>query len=187
MATSFDESRMLMSSEAIEKRTGKSWLAWFELLDAWDAAKKPHGEIARYLAEEHGVGGWDAQGVTVGYERARGLRQVHGKRDGTFAVSASKTFPVPVTKLFQAFADDAVRRQWLDLDVLKPRTNSENKSARFDLLEMGTILAVTFTDKGEGKSGVQLQEEKIPSKEIVDVRRAIWKERLIRLGEFLKG
>lgn len=187
MATSFDESRMLMSSEAIEKRTGKSWLAWFEILDAWDGASKPHAEIARHLAEEHGVGGWDAQGVTVGYERARGLRPIHGNRDGTFEVSASKTYPVPVMKLFQTFVDDATRRQWLDPDVLILRTMSDGKSARFDQRDSGTILSVNFVDKGTGKSSVQIQEDKLPSKEIVDERRAIWKDRLAKLGEFLKG
>ena len=42
---------------------------------------------------EHGVPGWWAQGVTVEYEKARGLRPIGGDRDGTYNVTASKTSP----------------------------------------------------------------------------------------------
>ena len=44
------------------------------MLDGWEAASRSHTEIARWLREEHGVDGWYSQSITVGYERARGLR-----------------------------------------------------------------------------------------------------------------
>jgi hypothetical protein len=49
----------------VEERTGKSWDEWFSLLDAWDAASRPHAQIAGWLRTEHGVDGWWAQSVTV--------------------------------------------------------------------------------------------------------------------------
>jgi len=63
-----------MSDDAIRERTGRGWDEWFALLDAWQAASRPHPDVARWLRDEHGVDGWSAQSVTVGYERARGLR-----------------------------------------------------------------------------------------------------------------
>ena len=63
-----------MSDDAIRERTGRGWDEWFALLDAWEAASRPHPDVARWLRDEHGVDGWSAQSVTVGYERARGLR-----------------------------------------------------------------------------------------------------------------
>ena len=54
------------------KGTGKGWDDWFRVLDGWDATSRSHTEIARYVNGEHGVDGWWAQSVTVGYERARG-------------------------------------------------------------------------------------------------------------------
>jgi hypothetical protein len=53
---------------------GKGWSEWFRILDAWGSTKRSHWEIARYLRSRDGVGGWWAQTVTVGYERARGMR-----------------------------------------------------------------------------------------------------------------
>jgi hypothetical protein len=186
MSGAFNEAEMLMSSAAIARRTGKPWPAWIEILDAWDASAKSHAEIARYLSTEHGVGDWDAQGVTVGYERARGLRPVKGNRDGTFAMSASKTYPVPVAILFDAFTDDSLRQQWLKPDILRLRTSSMHKSARFDQLDgVDSILAVSFIDKGASKSSVQVQEDTLPSKDRVDERRALWKDRLAQLARFL--
>jgi hypothetical protein len=60
------------------------------------------------------------------------------------------------------------------------------KSARFDQLDgVDTILALAFIDKGAGKSAVQMQEVKLPSKDLVAERRAIWKDRLVQLARFL--
>lgn len=64
-----------LSDEAVRSGTGKSWAQWVRLLDAIDAATLPHRDIAAHLREVHQIGGWWAQGVTVGYERIKGLRE----------------------------------------------------------------------------------------------------------------
>ena len=175
-----------VSDEAIRRGTGKGWDEWFRLLDGWNAAARTHAEIARHLAEEHGVGGWWAQSVTVGYERARGLRAVHQQPDG-FSVNASKTFPVPVERLFAAFVEEAARDGWLEPGTLRLRTAQPNRSARFDVLANGTRLAVGFTAKGEAKASAQLQHEKLPTADDVETWRAFWKARLDRLADMLAG
>src|SRR5688500_11174532 len=71
-----------VSDEVIRRRTGRGWEEWFDLLDEWGAAERPHGEIARWVAEEHGIDGWSSQSVTVSYERARGGRAVGQHADG---------------------------------------------------------------------------------------------------------
>ncbi len=53
--------------------------------------------------------GWYAQSITVGYERARGLRAPGEHADG-FAVGASKTIAVPVARLFDAFEEPSATR-----------------------------------------------------------------------------
>jgi hypothetical protein len=69
---------LTMSDDAIRARTGRGWEELFALLDDWGATERTHTEIARRLREEHGIGGWDSQAVTVSYERARGMRAVQG-------------------------------------------------------------------------------------------------------------
>lgn len=173
-----------LSDDTVQRNTGKSWAEWFALLDAWGAAERTHGEIARFVNDTFDVGGWWAQGVTVGYERARGMRKRHELPDG-FAINASKTMAVPVERLYAAFVDGPLRDQWLEPGTLRQRTSQPNRSARFNVIASGTLLTVTFTVKGEAKASVHLQELKLPAADDVEPRKAFWKARLNRLATLL--
>ena len=81
-----------MGDEALHAATGRGWAAWFTLLDAAGAAEWTHPQIVRWLTHEHAVPAWWCQGMTVGFEQARGLRLPGQRADGSFEVSASKTF-----------------------------------------------------------------------------------------------
>lgn len=173
-----------VSDAAVQRATGKSWDEWFALLDAWQGTTHNHTEIARHVYETYGIDGWWAQSVTVGYERARGMRALHERPDG-FSMNASKTFPVPVERLFAAFAEHDERMRWLEAVELRPRTSQPPKSARFDVLPGETRLAVTFVAKGPRKAAAQLQQDRLTSAEEVARWKALWKEELVRLQEFL--
>ena len=175
-----------MSDDAIQRGSGKTWAQWRELLDAWGAAEKPHDEIARYVYEL-GVDGWWAQGVTVGYERMIGRRGVGERADGKFSTSASKTVPAGIAEHFAAWTEDARRDEWLAPGTLTLRTAQEGSSARFDDNEYGGIIALYFTDKGEARSSVSIQIEKLASKDDIPERKATWKARLNDLAAYLKG
>ena len=187
MATDFDQSLVMFTNDSILERTGKSWSDWFQILDGIDATKLTHTEIARYLYTDLKLDGWYSQGITVSYERVRGLRPPLGDRDGTFSASASKTVPVSIDMLFNAWIQPDQLDAWLGEGTLKLRTSSHHKSARFDQLETGTILAVYFTDKGPDKSLVAVEEPKLASKEAVDERKAIWKQRFALLAAYLNA
>jgi hypothetical protein len=172
-----------MSDEAIARGSGKSWDEWFAILDAWDAVEKTHTEIARYLSEDLGVDGWWAQGVTVGYERARGMRKVNETLKG-FSGNASKTVPVPIEQLYAAFLDESLRDQWLEPGTLTLRTAQENRSARFDI-KSGGILEIWFTAKSDTKSSAALGTNGLLDQESLEAWRSFWKERLSRLAKLL--
>lgn len=173
-----------VSDAAVSKATGKTWDEWFALLDAWDGTAHTHAEIARHLDETYGIDGWWAQNVTVGYERARGMRALHERPDG-FSMNASKTFPVPVERLFAVFVESEERERWLEAVTLRNRTNQLNKSARFDVLPGEIRLAVTFVTKGPQKAVAQLQQERLADAADVARWKALWKEQLALLAEFL--
>jgi hypothetical protein len=180
---SIDIENTQVSDEAITRGSGRSWQEWVELLDAWGARDKSHTEIARYVVSL-GVDGWWAQGVTVGYERLTGRRVVGQREDGSFSGSASKTFAVDLNVIEAAWVNDDARRRWLEPDTITLRTHSAGKSARFSQAD-GGILAVYFTAKGPGKSSLQVQQEKLPSKEAAEAFRANWKTRLAALDRHL--
>jgi hypothetical protein len=173
-----------VSDAAVQRATGKSWDEWFALLDAWHGTTHNHTEIARHVSETYGIDGWWAQSVTVGYERARGMRALHERPDG-FSMNASKTFPVPVERLFAAFVEQDERERWLEAVELCNRTNQPYKSARFDVLPGETRLAVTFVAKGPEKSAAQLEQERLTSAEEVARWKALWKEQLALLAAYL--
>jgi hypothetical protein len=173
-----------VSDATVQRATGKSWDEWFALLDAWQGTTHNHTEIARHVHETYGIDGWWAQSVTVGYERARGMRALHERPDG-FSMNASKTFPVPVERLFAAFVEQDERERWLEGIELRNRTSQPNKSARFDVLPEDGRLAVTFVSKGPHKAAAQLQQERLTSAEEVARWKALWKEQLAHLAACL--
>ena len=173
-----------MPDETVEARTGRRWEEWFRILDDWGATGREHAEIARWLVAEHGVGGWWAQGVTVAYEQARGMRRPYQRREG-FSASASKTVAVPVERLYEAFANEDLRRRWLGDAELQPRSASAPKSIRFDG-EGTTRVTVGFLAKGAGKSQVGLEHERLPDAASVEQMKAYWRERLAALKAMLE-
>jgi uncharacterized protein YndB with AHSA1/START domain len=174
-----------VSDEVIRRRTGRGWEEWFDLLDDWGAIARPHGEIARWLASEHGIDGWSSQSVTVSYERARGRRAVGERADG-FVVGASKTVAVPVERLFDAFVDPSLRERWLPEGGLRERTASKPKTARFDWGDGDTRVIVGFTAKGESKSTVALEHERLADAQEAERMKAFWRDRVATLKEVLE-
>lgn len=169
-----------ISSAAVEARTGKGWPAWFRILDQAGASKMPHKEIARLLREQHAVPGWWSQMITVGYEQARGLRAAHEKADG-FSASASKTFPVPVDEIFRHFNDQALRARWLGEAALTIRKATPAKSMRVTWGD-GTNLEINFWSKGDCKSSVQIEHDKLKDEASVQLSKSFWKDALARLA-----
>jgi hypothetical protein len=176
---------LTVSDEVIRRRTGRGWEEWFDLLDDWGAAERPHGEIASWVAEEHGTGGWSSQAVTVSYERARGRRAVGQHADG-FAISASKTVAVPVERLYEAFVDESLRERWLPEGELRERTTLKPKSARFDWGDGDTRVNVFFLSKGDAKSTAAIQHERLADAEEAERMKAYWRERVATLKEVLE-
>jgi hypothetical protein len=169
----------------VRQNTGKGWRGWFRILDDWGAKDRTHTEIARYLMEEHGVPGWWAQSITVGYERARGMRAKYQTLGGSFQVSVSKTFPIGVGKLYRAFAETPQRNAWLERGTLKVRTTLRNRSVRFDFRDGTSRVVVSFDPKDRSKTTVTVQHERLPNARAVEEMRGMWKEHLKRLAEVL--
>jgi uncharacterized protein YndB with AHSA1/START domain len=185
--TEVAEPTLATSDDAIRDRTGRGWEEWFDLLDDWGAAERPHREVARWVAEQQGVEplAWGAQAVTFSYERTRGLRAAGEHADG-FAITATKTVAVPVDRLYEAFVDEALRARWLPEDELRVRTAKKPKSARFDWGDGDTRVNVTFIAKGKAKSTAALQHARLPDAQEAERMKAFWREGVAALKEVLE-
>ena len=173
------------SEAAVLCATGRGSDDWYDLLDDWGARERSHKEIARHLQEAHGVRGWWAQSVTVGYERSRGLRAKHQRPDG-FAVSVSKTIDADATQLFAAFVDGSERERFLPNAPLSVRTVQQGRSARFDWGDGRSRVNVGFEAKGAAKTTVFVEHVRLADTEAAERAKAEWRARLARLKEALE-
>jgi len=172
------------SDEVVKANTGCDWDRWVKALDRVKAYEWSHRDIARYVHEKYNVPGWWTQTVTVGYERIKGLRAIGQRRDGGYEANKSRTYPVPLARLYRGFSDKGNRAKWLPGVDLTVRTATKDKSMRITWPD-GTSVVVGFLSKGSGKSSVQVQHGKLPDKAAADKAKAFWGERLDALAEVL--
>lgn len=174
-----------VSAAAVLKATGRTWDEWFALLDADEAQRLSHPEIAILLSQKHGAPDWWSQMITVGYEQERGLRAKHQVTDG-YSVSASKTINVPRERLFAAWADESERAVWLPNAPLTLRKATEPKSLRIGWEGNSTVDADLYA-KGEGKSSVSVQHSRLADPGSAACMKEYWSNALGRLKQHLEG
>jgi len=173
-----------ISSEAVQAKTGKTWPEWIAALDAEGCQKMTHKEIVAVVNSKFGIGAWWQQMVTVGYEQARGLRAKHQKIDG-FAASASKTFNAPVAAVFKAWNDSRTRKKWLT-ESLTIRKATPNKSLRIVWGDGSSSLSVNLYVKGDTKTQVALEHEKLANAKEVAKLKKFWGDKLNTLQAVLE-
>jgi hypothetical protein len=174
-----------MSDASIAKATGRGWAEWVKRLDRAGAVSKPHREIVAHVSSL-GVSDWWAQGVTVGYERIRGLRDRGQRRGGGYEANKSRTFQVPVEELFEAFANARKRRRWLPAAVTV-KSSTPPKYMRMTWTD-GRPVVIGFLSKGTAKSAksmVAITHEKLPDKSSAEAVKKEWAGLFDRLGELL--
>jgi len=175
-----------MSDASVQARTGCTWEKWVWALDHSGAAEMSHRAIAQMVHDRFKVGDWWAQAVTVGYERIKGLRQIGQRLTGEFEASRSKTFAVPVSRLYHSFASARTRAKWLPGVRLTVRKTAPDRSIRMTW-DDETSVEIWFIPKGEARSSVQVQHRKLANREDAERRKAYWGERLTALAGTLKA
>lgn len=171
-----------ISSESVKNATGRGWDEWFAVLDEAGAASMKHAEIASWLTSNHLENGWWCQGVTVGYEQARGLRKPHQRPDG-FSVNVSKTIAAPVSSIYSMWVDGDERAKWLDSPrEIKFSTANVNKNLRARWPDDDSLMIVYFYEKDKSRCQVVVQCEQLSAADDVEPRRTFWKNALGRLA-----
>lgn len=164
-----------VSDAVITEKTGHGWSEWVSLIDAGPGRSAGHTAIARWVHEEHGVDGWWAQGVTVGYERLVGLRLPGQMPDGTFTVQKNKTLDGTRDVVRGWLLSDAARVGLFPGLSTTLRSKEGAKQLRLgvsapDAGDLG-ILGITV-DEAKGRLKVNVTHDKLPSA----AAGAAWKE-----------
>ncbi|HEX6939428.1 MAG TPA: SRPBCC domain-containing protein [Longimicrobiales bacterium] len=184
---------MRVSDEAVRRATGRSWGEWIRWLDEHGAVNLSHKEIVALLREQGGVkNGWWQQTVTVGYEKAKGLRVEGQTADVGFEIGVSRTVPLPADEAWRRLTERNGVRAWLgDTPSLRFEAGehyrlSDGTTGELRVVVAGERLRITrrpdgwaraatiqirVMPKGE-KSVVAFHEENLPSADEREARRA---------------
>jgi hypothetical protein len=174
-----------VGKEAVQRATGRDWDEWLRILDRAGARKMSHKEIALYLSRRCAVPDWWSQMVTVGYEQARGLRDVYQHADG-YAANASRTIDVTVDQLYNAWSDPRARARWLPKAPVEVRRSVDGKSMRMAWKSGASRVVVNFSVKGSAKSAVHVEHGKLASVTAVTRQKTYWSAALERLKALLE-
>ena len=182
-ATKATEPRM--SDDAVKAKTGKTWAEWFKILDKAGGKKMGHQEIVAVLSQQHDVGPWWQQMVTVTYEQARGLRAKHETPAG-YQISVSRTVAASISRVYKAWHDEKTRKLWLPASITI-RKATANKTMRITWTDGKTNVEVGFYAKGAGKSQVAVQHDKLPDAKAAARMKSFWASALDRLKTLVES
>lgn len=169
------------SDEVIREATGRGWDEWCDLIDAWPGNDDGHAAIATFVQDQHDIGGWWAQSVTVGYERITGRRLPHQRPDGTFSASRSATIRVDTQALRTALLEEEGRASLFPGMETELRSRPSSKNIRLRVGPGTAELAIDERDDGRAK--VTVQHEKLPEFDDVDLWKSFWGDWLAALDE----
>lgn len=187
-----------VSDARVRERTGHGLDHWFVVLDQFDAVAKGHTAAARHLRQDHGVDGWYSQGITVSYERARGLRVLNQRVDGVFEVSASKVVSALPADVVAAVSRPRRRAAWtagVDADLVAALVAALKSSAGFVTRADGlarfryrwgaTVVQWYVEPKPGDKSTITVANAKLADGAMLESRRAQWRAALAALAAWL--
>ena len=165
----------------VQARTGRTWDQWRAVIDGWSGHDQGHTEVARWLEEEHGVEGWWAQSVTVGWERITGRRLPGQVADGTFTASRSATITTDAALLGDLLRDEEARA-WL-FPGLEPALRSRPSSKNVRIALTTGVVEIAIAAKAAGRATITVQHGKLPSSAEVTRWKAYWGDWLAALED----
>ena len=172
-----------VSTDAVARRTGKSWDDWFEVLDTAGAATLDQRGIIAILAQKHGIGPWWQQMIAVGYESLRGASEKPPAADG-FHINSSCTLDAPLPRVFRLWNDAGERARWLADDRFVVRGATADKLIRARWGKGTSHVAVSFAEKS-GRTEVSVEHHQIESRGAADQMKAYWAKKLGLLDQAL--
>jgi hypothetical protein len=180
--------RNIITDKLVIEKTGHPMEHWFLEIDKTRGKKTEPTEIYKLVASIKGLeplGEWNTNLLATTYSWDRGIRQ-RGEKGGGFEIGVSKTIAVPLNILYQGFMDEKSRTRWLGKEKIELRKATENKSARITWSDGETSLSVDFYAKGDMKSQVVVQHQKIRTAKESEEKKVFWAEKLEKLKAMLE-
>lgn len=175
-----------VSTDAVARRTGKSWDDWFDILDSAGAATLDQRGVVAILAQKHGIGPWWQQTIATGYESLRAKTTDKPPAPEGFQITTSCTLDAPVKRVFRLWNDAGERARWLADERFVVRAGTADKVIKARWGKGTSHVAVSFSEKG-GKTEVAVEHQQIESRAAADQMKAYWEKKLGLLDDALSA
>ncbi len=194
-----------LTNDACKAATGKTLDEWFAYLDEFDGLAKGRRAINNHLYGELKIDIWWTSAIAVEYERVRGAKEKDGRYKGYF-ICSTKTINAPIDKVYAAWATPESLSKWFGEGTTgkvadgeafsNPDGNKgvykrvrENKDLRFTWQgqEDESIVDVQFSDKGNGKTGLLVNHDRLQTRAEADGVRNAWAEALNKLKALVEA
>lgn len=180
-----------MSNEAVAARTGKTWSAWFEILDAAGGSGLERREIITLLGE-HDVGPvWRAM-VASGYERHLGRGEppkpvavVKKAAAGNLSTSVTRTVSATQLAAYGAW-ERPTRRKRFFTEEITFATRADGKTLRFGWKPDASRVSIVFKPLSKTRTQVTISHDKLKNAADVDRLNTYWTETLDRMQALLE-
>ncbi len=195
-----------VSSESVEKHTGKNWKTWIGILTRAGAESWGYSEIVAYLRKKHRLSPWWQQGVALGFEIATGRRKTGQDAKGKYMVTATKSLRYGVVDVWRAIVSESGQEIWLQPFMpieLAPKVQFETRDGFFGevrtlvkarrirlfwqdpLWEKHTVVELMLVPKPGKKSILAINHMGLQNESIKSKMRERWRKSADALAKLL--
>ncbi len=186
--------------------TGKTIQEWFSEIDSIGGVSIGRRAVLEHMYGKYKVDVWWIATINWLYEAHKGAMEKDGRGKG-FNICVTKTIAAPLEKLYAAWTDDALLSKWFgeatkadvsdggsysnnDGDCGTYKRVRPNKDLRFtweNPVHEPSLVDVTFTDKGNGKTYLLVNLDRVQSRHEADGLRRAWGEAVDRLKALVEA
>ncbi len=170
-----------VNDDSVRDHTGRGWDEWCDLIDSGPGRSAGHTAIAAWVQDEHRVGAWWAQAVTIGYERITGLRLPGQMADGTFTATRSRTMKLDADAVREMLLSETDRQDLFPEHDTVLRSRESAKRVRIAM--GGGVAEFSIDPRDDGKVKITVAHVSLPDVESMEHWKFYWREWLDALTE----
>lgn len=195
-----------VTDEACMAATGKTFPEWFGEIDSLGGPAIGRKKVIDHLYGNLKIDMWWIATINGLYEAHKGVVEKDGRGKG-FNICVTKTISAPLEKVYGAWANSMELSKWFGDDTKADvvdggnYSNSDgdtgtfkrvrpNKDLRFTWENPShhpSMVDVTFTDKGNGKTYLLVNLDRVQGRLEADGLRKAWGEAVDRLKALVEG
>jgi len=195
-----------LTDEACLAATGKTFAEWFGEIDSMGGPAIGRKAVNDRLFGELKVDMWWIATINNLYEAQKGVLEKDGRAKG-FNICVTKTIGAPLEKVYGAWVDPEQLQKWFGEAATASVTDGgsfcdgdgnsgtfkrvrANKDLRFTWENPAyppSMVDVSFSDKGNGKTYLLVNLDRVQARPEADGLRRSWNEAVERLKALMEG